>query len=1027
MARPKTPDWENHTLLHINRLPPRADLLPYPDEESARKGTRGASPFFQLLNGTWKFDYQDAPALIDEDFPRPDFDDSDWDDLDVPSCWQMRGYGYPHYTNVVYPFPVDPPRVPTENPTGCYRRVFMLPSNWRGRRIVLSFRGVDSAFYVWVNGKQVGFSKGSRLPAEFDVTDVVRRGENVLAVQVMQWSDGSYLEDQDMWWLSGIFRDVYLVALPPVNVFDLFVRTELDGKYENAQLRVDATVPNFSSVAAKAHSLACTLLAPDGQAVLDQPLSSRFDVEPGQATTVNLSTAVTKPLLWTAETPHLYTLLLTLRDQNEKVVEVKRLRIGFRKVEIKDGTIRVNGRHVIFRGVNRHDTHPDKGRAVSYEDMLQDVLLMKQHNINAVRTSHYPNDPRFYDLCDEYGLYMIAETDVETHGFGYEDNISMWPEWEPAFLDRMQRMVEAYKNHASIVIWSLGNEAGFGCNIEAMAAWTRQRDTTRLIHYERDQQDTVVDVVSRMYATPDHCVELAAKYDHKRPVILCEYAHAMGNGPGVFKEYWDVFNTNPHVQGGFVWEWADHGIRMVEEDGTEWFAYGGDFGDEPNDSNFVCDGLVLPDRTPSPGLLEYKAHIQPVHVEAIDMAKGTVRLTNCYDFASLEHLAIRWSLLIDGQPAGSGALPALATPARGSEELQIPFSLPSDAAGRETLLNLQFTLAGDTAWAKGGHEVAMVQLPVPAGEAKTFAVAPRAGSAMQVDRDGEFLNIIGDDFYLAFETLYGEVLEWVYQDTPLLQAGPRLNLWRAPIDNDRFNRTVEKEWRDARLHQLQHRADACEVVEQSEAKVVVRVASRLAPPVLRIGWACEYLYEIYSTGDVVLTVSGKPQGQWPHLPRIGLQMLLPLDLDTIDWYGRGPGESYADSKLAAPIGRYYADLLDLYTPYVYPQENGNREDVRWVSLTDPRGVGLYVQGLDHLNFSAHPFGTDDLEAARHTHELEPREQITLNLDYRQCGLGSGSCGPATFEQYRIPAEPFRFSLRMRAFSKDAVLPDQLYR
>ncbi len=523
---------------------------------------------------------------------------------------------------------------------------------------------MDSAFYVWVNGRKIGFTKGSRLPAEFDITDALQPGENVLAVEVLQWSDGTYLEDQDMWWLSGIFRDVYLTALPPVHLFDTFVKTDLDAACKDATLSVEAVVRNTGQGGASGYSLSCTVLDADGKPVLDKPLTTRLDVAAGQQATVALKAAVKDPRKWTAETPYLYHLVLSVRDAAGKVVDASSVRVGFRKVEIKDGCILVNGRHIIFRGVNRHDTDPDTGRAVSYEAMLRDVLTMKRHNINAVRTSHYPNDPRFYDLCDEYGLYLIAETDIETHGFGYKDNISMYPDWQAAFVDRMQRMVEAYKNHPSILIWSLGNESGFGVNHEAMTAWARQRDNTRLIHYERDTDDKIVDVCSRMYATPQMLADLAAKWNHQRPVILCEYAHAMGNGPGVFKEYWDLFLSNPRVQGGFVWEWADHGIRMVDEDGTEWYAYGGDFGDEPNDTNFVCDGLVFPDRTPSPGLIEYKKYCEPVAVEAVDASKGLLRVTNRYDFVSLEHLAVQWSLLEDGKAVQGGQLPSPNIPAR---------------------------------------------------------------------------------------------------------------------------------------------------------------------------------------------------------------------------------------------------------------------------------------------------------------------------------------------------------------------------
>ncbi len=734
------------------------------------------------------------------------------------------------------------------------------------------------------------------------------------------------------------------------------------------------------------------------------------------------------PRKWTAETPHLYTLLMTLRDAAGQIIEAKSLRVGFRKVEIKDGCILVNGRHIIFRGVNRHDTDPDTGRAVSYEAMLRDVLLMKQHNINAVRTSHYPNDPRFYDLCDEYGLYMIAETDIETHGFGYKDNISMYPNWQKAFLDRMERMVEAYKNHPSIVIWSLGNESGFGCNHEAMAAWTRQRDPSRLIHYEGDYEEKIVDMVSRMYATPEKLVELAKKYDNKRPVILCEYAHAMGNGPGVFKEYDDLFESNPHVQGGFVWEWADHGIRMTDEEtGMEWFAYGGDFGDEPNDSNFVCDGLVFPDRTPSPGLAEYKHYSQPVSVEAVDIAKGRIRLTNRYDFVSLEHLAVGWSLLADGVSVQGGDLPSMNLPARQSAELQVPFDPPPANDKREYFLNLRFTLKADTLWAKAGHEVASLQLPLAADmPAASESLGSRPELSLAVEQDETDLVVIGHDFHLVFDTVYGVLSDWQYQGVSLLEEGPRLNFWRAPTDNDRFG-PFKKMWKDSGLDAMQHHVLSCEVAAQTQEKVIVRICSRVAPPVLRIGWQCTYEYVIHSTGDVLLNVSGTPEGTWPHLPRIGLQMTVPMELENAAWYGRGPGESYADSKQAAIVGRYQMPVLDLYTPYVYPQENGNREDVRWVALTNDRGRRPLCPGHAAAELRCPLLHDRRSGTGQASNELELRAPDHAEPRHRQCGLGSGSCGPATFEPYRIPPEPFRFSFRLRGFSVDHASPQDLYR
>ncbi|MFA9479771.1 glycoside hydrolase family 2 TIM barrel-domain containing protein, partial [Phycisphaerales bacterium AB-hyl4] len=657
--------------LALHRLPARSAFTSHPDEAGAMQGPFAPSPHHRLLNGRWRFHYATHPALSPRAFHQNDFDDAGWEALDVPGHWQLQGYGRPHYTNVVYPFPVDPPRVPTENPTGSYRRTFHLPDRPADQRFVLRFDGVDAAFHVYLNGEQVGYSQGSRMTAEFDVTDMVREGENLLAVRVYQWCDGTYLEDQDMWWLSGIFRDVSLLTLPKVHVFDLAMRTELDSDYRDASLTVRATLANRFDSRVDSYRLTLRLLDADGRDVLDEPLAGEVNVDPLGEATLSLNTTVCNPAKWSAEQPTLYTLLASLLDDAGQVLEVIPLNVGFRQVQIKAGKLRVNGRAIMLKGVNRHEWDPDRGRAVSLETMIEDVRLMKRHNINTVRTAHYPHDFRWYDLCDRYGLYVIDEADLETHGFepiGNWSQLSDDPAWEPAYLDRMQRMVERDKNHPSIILWSLGNESGFGQNHKAMAHWVREHEPTRPLHYEGDGTLEVSDVFSKMYSSLDevkHIAEGREPIHHygldvqpdvygKRPFILCEYSHAMGNGPGDLHDYWQLFYKHERLQGGCVWEWIDHGIRRRLPDGREDFAYGGDFGDEPHDSNFIADGLVMPDRTPSPGLLEYKHVLAPVHVEAVDLDRGEIRLTNRYDFANLDHLHLAWRVSCDGEVLQSG-------------------------------------------------------------------------------------------------------------------------------------------------------------------------------------------------------------------------------------------------------------------------------------------------------------------------------------------------------------------------------------
>lgn len=1016
-------DWENPGVVHRDRLPTHSLLLPYSDEVAALTGERGTSPWFCLLNGQWQFHLVSNPNLVPAGFWDRSYDAIGWDRLSVPSNWQLEGYGRPHYTNIIYPFPVDPPRVPTENPTGCYRRYFNLPANWQDRRVILCFEGVDSAFYVWVNGEMVGFSKGSRLPAEFDITEYVRAGKNLLAIQVMQWSDGSYLEDQDMWWLSGIFRDVYIYATPLVHIFDVRVRTELDGEYKDAILDLAISIHNYRDVEAAGHRVMVSLLDSAGRRIFE-PYTQAVNIEGTGDAKLEFRIPVANPLKWTAETPHLYRLLLSHMDEDGRVLAVQSCAIGFRQVEIKNGNLLVNGAPIMIKGVNRHEIHPDLGRALSLESMIEDILLMKRHNINAVRTSHYTNDPRWYELCDYYGLYVLDETDVECHGFamvGDINRISDDPEWEAAYLDRMERMVERHKNHPSVIIWSLGNEAGFGHNHRAMAEWTRRADPTRPLHYEGDRLQEVVDIVGPMYTAVDGVIALGEEADYTKPVILCEYAHAMGNGPGGLKEYWEAFYKYPRLQGGFVWDWVDQGLRQQTPRGTERFAYGGDYSDEPNDANFNINGLILPDRRPSPGLLEYKKVLEPVLVEAIDLSRKSVRITNRYDFMCLDHLHLFWSVSSDGKVLEAGTLSVPQLDPGESETMTIPFTTPVLQPATDYWLNLRFTLASDCSWAAAGHEVAWAQFQLPLTRL-TGSVLPIASMpVLQVTEEDSHVEVVGDTFELVFDKTYGVITSWAYEGMPIACRGPQLHFWRAPIDNDV---SYVRDWKRAGLDRLQHRIDKV-LVNTGERTVQIRVACRIAPPVLAHGFACSYVYTIYGNGNVTIKVQGEPQGELPVLPRIGLQMILAPQLTQVQWYGRGPGESYVDSKLANRFDLYACHVDDLHFPYVYPQEHGNRTDVYWVSLTDLRGMGVFATANAPLNFSAHRFSTKDLEEARHTDELIWRDEIYLNLDYRQNGLGSGSCGPKVLPQYELESHAFCFAVRLTPYSVDSLSPIEM--
>ena len=1030
-------DYENPQLTNRNRLPARGMVVPFPDDASAFGAAPCFSPWFRLLNGNWKFQLAPSPVEAPAGFFEEGYDVSGWADIQVPGNWQMQGFGKPHYTNVQYPFPVDPPRVPTENPTGSYRREFHVDPEWAGRRLLLRFDGVDSFFRVWVNGKDVGLSKGSRLPAEFDITNYARQGRNTLAVSVCQWSDATYCEDQDMWWLSGIFRDVSLTAVAPVHLYDVTVRTDLDAEACDAVLGLQVLLHNGTDQAGCGYRVDAVLCDAEGRQVLKKAIAKGVDVPASGECSCDAKAAVPGARKWSAEDPYLYRLLVTLKNAAGETVEVLPFNIGFRKVEIKGRLFLVNGVAVKLKGVNRHEHHPDTGRAVPVDAMVKDILLMKQHNINAVRTSHYPDDPRWYDLCDEYGIYLIDECDLETHGFerlpNWKGNPTEDPAWCDACVDRMVRMVKRDKNHPSVVMWSLGNEAHFGVNHLAMAECSRQLDPTRPIHYEGDYQLKTADVYSRMYAPVEQVALIGQGAEEElqkvlwpkpepgvclttKPFVLCEYAHAMGNGPGGLKEYWETIYQFDSLMGGFIWEWLDHGIRRRTADGQDYFAYGGDFGDEPNDGNFVCDGLLFPDRRPSPGLIEYKKIIEPVKVEIEDVATGKFVVTNRYDFLGLDHLILSWAVTADGKLVQSGALPAPRIPARKCKVITVPYTMPeSVVSGTEYHVTLSFGLAHDTPWAARGHELAWAQFDLPVKSKREVRAATHP-MPVRLAEEGLALVVSGADFELRFDRIHAVLSSWKSNGLSLMNAGPRLNFWRATTDNDRSWDNA-KPWRDAGLFALQHRTDGMDAAVLDNGDVRITARTRIAPPVFDKAFLCEYTYTINGQGEVQVGVHGVPQGAWPEsLPRIGLQMTVPLEFNRFMWLGRGPGESYPDTMQANRVGLWTAGLDDLYTPYVFPQENGNRSEVRWVALADTRGMGLMATGNPTLNFSAHRFSTMDFEAARHTYDLKPRSEITLNLDYRHNGIGSASCGPRPWPQYILKPEEFRFAVALRPFS-----------
>ncbi|WP_432667646.1 beta-galactosidase subunit alpha [Wukongibacter baidiensis] len=1017
MLRFRTNDWENIDVLQRNRMKSRSFFVPHDDVNRALTYEKGMSSSFLLLSGIWHFYYADSPAEIPRECTDKNYSTHNWNKINVPSNWQLEGYDKMHYTDYHYPFPIDPPNVPTQNPTGVYKRKFTIPIGWKNKRVILRFEGVDSAFHVWINGAEAGYSQGSRLSSEFDITDLIKADENDLTVIVYKWSDGSYLEDQDMWWLSGIFRDVSLICRESVHVFDYFVRTDLDDAYKNAELDVTVEILNSQTEVIKDHEVCFELLDEFHAKVMGAKVSE-INVDGGENRRINIKYDIKDPKKWTAEAPNLYNLLIVLKDSNGQTIETISQRVGFRKIEIKNGLITVNGTAIMLKGVNRHDHHPDLGRVVTYEIMKQDIIMMKKHNINAVRTAHYPNSPDFYDLCDEFGLYVIDESDLECNGFELIGNISMLSDdinWQKVYVDRTERMVHRDKNHPSIIMWSLGNESGFGRNFVEAAKVCKEIDDTRLIHYEEDREAEISDVFSTMYTRVEDLIKLGELKDIDKPHIICEYAHAMGNGPGGLKEYWDAFYKYERLQGGFIWEWIDHGIRQRDEKGNEYFAYGGDFGDEPNNSNFVIDGLVMSDRKPSPGLIELKKIIEPIRVEVLDIHKGKFLIHNLYDFNSLDHCLLTWNITKEDTILKSGCTSLSGFRSKKKKEITLDYSMSDIIDSRyDYWLNISFVLNRKVSWADVGHEIAWTQLKILEGKNQPNK---RNENPIVVEEENNEIIINGMNFKVAFHKIYGNITKWKYNGMDLIIDGPKLNFWRAQIDNDMH---VSKEWKEKLLHLLQEKVFSVDY-KIYDNMVKLDIQAQIAPPTFKWGMKCNFSYLINGNGVITIKTKGKPYGEVPSMiPKIGFKTKINQSLENVTWYGRGDGESYSDSKEANPFGVYTKYVEDLYTPYVYPQENGNRTDVKWVSLTDTRGMGLLVVGEEPINFSAHYYEAEDFEKAKHTVDLKKRDFISFNIDYMQNGLGSASWGPEQLPQYKLELKPFEFTIALKAFSKEEV-------
>ncbi|ANA80830.1 DUF4981 domain-containing protein [Paenibacillus glucanolyticus] len=1022
------PEWNNNPhIFQLNRHKAHAYMMTFPSESEALNHDHSLSPLYKSLNGTWKFAFAETPEARIHHFHEADYDSSSWADIPVPSHWQLQGYDYPQYTNVRYPWSDSEPELkapfaPTRyNPVGSYIREFTVPDTWEGQPVYISFQGVESAFYVWVNGEMAGYSEDTFTPAEFDITPYLIKGGNKLAVEVYRWCDASWLEDQDFWRLSGIFRDVYLYSVPALHISDFFVRTILDDDYRNAELQIDAAITNYfnETIDKDTLRLEALLYDHDHRLVQKQSLTiADYIIDEG---TFSLGMDVHQPERWSAESPGLYTVVLALKDSDGACLGAVSCRTGFRRFELKDGLMRINGQRILFKGVNRHEFSPDTGRALSREDMITDIELMKTHNINAVRTSHYPNHSIWYDLCDEYGLYVIDETNLETHGtwvYGQQELEDTIPgsklEWRDNVLDRCNSMFQRDKNHPSILIWSLGNESFGGDNFIAMHDFLKEVDPSRLVHYEGifhyRESEAASDIESTMYAKPQD-VEKYATSNPGKPYIICEYSHAMGNSCGGLHLYWELFEKYDILQGAFIWDWIDQAIRTQTPDGTEYLAYGGDFNETPHDGNFSGNGLIFADRSKTPKLDEVKKCYQNVKFESTDPAAGRIRVSNRFLFTNLDQYLVQWDVQLNGEESQSGTL-QLSLPPGEHTEFSIP-CFPMEHNGKEAILTLSLVRKESVKWAPAGHEEAWEQFALTpyVTEKSEHGAHGQTDALLDVTESEEDLLITGSAVSLRFNQITGDLTSYALSGKEYLRAPVRPNFWRAVTDNDLGNRLPERcgVWRTAhnqrKLISLSWQTEGPAVIVSSQYQMETHPISSLTLD-----------YRIFPDGTLHVHETFIPGSGLPEIPEIGMLFLLDNELDTLRWYGRGPHENYWDRKTGAKIGRYSGKVADQFVPYLRPQECGNKTDVRFASLNaGSSGVGLRFESPSLMELCALPWTPDELERCDHAYKLPASDKTVLRINYKQMGVGGDdSWGAPIHEEFTLPANrtySFGFTIR----------------
>lgn len=1042
-------DWENPSVLQRNRAPMHAPLGAYASEVEALTCNRKISKYVMDLDGKWKFKLCAGPLAAPVDFYEEDYDTSNWDEIMVPSNWEIQGYGKPIYTNVKYPFDMsdpnarhvmklstqdgdsrlmlNPPFVPEDNPTGCYVRKFTIPENWAEREVFINFEGVESAFYVWVNGACVGYSQDSKLSAEFHLTPFLKPGQNTIAVQVMRWCDGTYLEDQDYWYLSGIYRSVILYSKPKLHIRDFKVFALLDDKYEDGELIAYCyinRVPGFADYRVRAK-----LVDASGNEVVpawSEPISPhtamdkpRFASESGAAL---FRASIKCPAKWSAEHPYLYTLMFTLISPEGEEIDYESCRIGFRRVEIsQDGILRLNGARLIIRGVNRHEHNAQSGRTISEKMMREDIAAMKRLNFNAVRACHYPNDVRWYELCDELGMYVMDEVNLETHAI--QSLLTKDPEWSSAYLERAIRMVMRDKNHSSILFWSLGNEAGAGVHHAAMAGWIRQFDPYRIVQvYEFEGPNPLVsDIRVPMYPEISWIEETMADVSDIRPIVLLEYAYGKSNSTGNFHKFWSLVNKYLRFQGGFIWDWSDKALTKYSDDGEVYWAYGGDFGETVVDEvpDTCLNGVVQPDLTPHPGAFEIKKCQAPVEIRATHVLQGDFTVHNQYLDSDLSHLDLHWNILKNGQIIQNGQCVALKVEAGATGILHVPFVLPDGLAGAEYFINLSFRLNQSAWWAERGYEIYEEQFHLPIQvEQCPSVLSDGEHLPIRMEQSSDHISLHSAEVDIAFDMKRGVITQFYWRGKRLIQEGLRENYFRAPTGIDHgigWVSSISGDWHKFGLDRLKRSVQVVDVSQLDNSRICIAVETKVSAEDVESGFVSHIRYVFHGNGVIEVENKVNVSENMPFVPRIGVTLNIPGDFGQVAWYGRGPHENYVDRKHSAHVGKYESTVDEQHFPYILPVECGGKEDVRWFSLSNSAGSGIIFEGHQLMHFDVHRNSVEDYIHAKHIIDLKPRDDIWVNIDHLHSGLGgdNGWTYYTVHDEYRIKPSRYQYSFSIR--------------